>query len=84
MKCQPSPPPNPQGPLWVRGRRRLTFQTGKVPTFVTAHTFCGSRDTQVSYGWCLLIQGYIFSCFQTMRRKQNLARALGVQKENWG
>ena len=29
-----------------------------VPTFVTAHTFCASRDTRVSYGWCLLIQGY--------------------------
>ena len=23
-----------------------------VPTFVTAHTFCASRDTQVSYGAC--------------------------------
>ena len=29
-----------------------------VPTFVTAHTFCASRDTRVSYGWCQLIQGY--------------------------
>ena len=29
-----------------------------VPTFVTAHTFCASRDSRVSYGWCLLIQGY--------------------------
>ena len=28
-----------------------------VPTIVTAHTFCASRDTRVSYGWCLLIQG---------------------------
>ena len=27
-------------------------------TFVTAHTFYASRDTRVSYGWCLLIQGY--------------------------
>ena len=26
-----------------------------MPTFVTAHTF---RGTRVSYGWCLLIQGY--------------------------
>ena len=32
-----------------------------VPTFVTAHTFCASRDTRVSYGWCLLIQGYLFA-----------------------
>ena len=30
-----------------------------VPTFVTAHTFCASRDTRVSYGWCPLIQGYL-------------------------
>ena len=29
-----------------------------VPTIVTAHTFCASRDTRVSYGWWLLIQGY--------------------------
>ena len=29
-----------------------------VPTFVTAHTFCASQDTRISYGWCLLIQGY--------------------------
>ena len=26
-----------------------------VPTIVTAHTFCASRDTRVSYRWCLLI-----------------------------
>ena len=49
-----------------------------VPTFVTAHTLCASRDTRVSYGWCLLIQGYFF------RRKQNFANALGTEKENWG
>ena len=29
-----------------------------VPTFVATHTFCASRDTRVSYGWCLLTQGY--------------------------
>ena len=29
-----------------------------VPTFVTAYMFCASRDTRVSYGRCLLIQGY--------------------------
>ena len=29
-----------------------------VHTFVTAHTFCSSRDTRVSYGWWLLIQRY--------------------------
>ena len=54
-----------------------------VSTFVTAHTFRASRDTRVSYGWCLLIQGY-FARFKTMRRKQNLASAFIIQKENWG
>ena len=29
-----------------------------VSNFVTAHRFCASRDTLVSYGRCLLIQGY--------------------------
>ena len=29
LKCQPSPPPNPQGAR-VRGRRRLTFQTASM------------------------------------------------------
>ena len=29
-----------------------------VSAFVTAHTFCASRDTRVSYGWYHLIQGY--------------------------
>ena len=37
-------------------RFRITFTLRTVPTFVTAHTFCASRDTRVSYGWCLLIQ----------------------------
>ena len=31
-----------------------------VPT-VTAHTLCASRDTRVSYGWCLLIQEYFWA-----------------------
>ena len=54
-----------------------------VSAFVTTHTFCASRDTRVSYGWCLLIQGY-FARFKPRTRKQNLARALGIQKGNWG
>ena len=29
-----------------------------VPTIVTAHTFCTSPDTRISYRQCLLIQGY--------------------------
>ena len=37
-----------------------TFQSGllrTVPTIVTAHTFCASPDTRISYRQCLLIQG---------------------------
>ena len=43
LKCQLSPPPNPQGghPLWIRRRRRLTFQTtGSIisePFFITKY-----------------------------------------------
>ena len=29
-----------------------------VPTIVTAHTFCASPYTRISYRQCLLIQGY--------------------------
>ena len=29
-----------------------------VPTIVTAHTFCASPDTRISYRQCLLIQGH--------------------------
>ena len=29
-----------------------------VPAIVTAHTFCASPDTRISYRQCLLIQGY--------------------------
>ena len=40
LKCQPSPLPNPQ-PLWVRGRRRLTFQTNLV---IASHPYNASYD----------------------------------------
>ena len=39
------------------GYRREGFQR-TVPTIVTAHTFCASRDARVSYGWCILSQEY--------------------------
>ena len=46
------------------------------------HTFCASRDTRVSCGWCLLIQGYVCAVLiKTIRKKQNSASALGIQKE---
>ena len=37
-------------------QKKLFLRT--VPSFVTAHTFCASRDSWVFCGWCLLIQGY--------------------------
>ena len=55
-----------------------------MPTFVTAHTFCSSRDARVSYGWCLLIQGY-FPVVSNYAEKAELSIiALGIQKGNWG
>ena len=42
-----------------------------VPTFVTTHTFCASRDTQVPYGCCLLIQAY-FCAVQNYAEKAEL------------
>ena len=63
---------------------RDTSPLRTVPTIVTAHTFCASGDTRVSYEWCLLLQGYFFACFKTMRRKQNLASDFGIQKEIGG
>ena len=47
-----------------------------VPTFATAHTFCASRDTQVSYGWCLLIQGYFCAVL-------NYAEKAELRKCSW-
>ena len=63
------------------GKTSVIRNLRMVPTFFTANTFCASGDTRVSYRWCLLIQG---SLFKSMQRKQNLASALGIQKENWG
>ena len=36
----------------------VVLELRTVPTILSAHMFCASQDTQVSYGWCLLIQGY--------------------------
>ena len=55
-----------------------------VPTIVIAHTFCASRDTRISYGWCLLIQGYFCAIQNYAEKSEQLASALGIQKENWG
>ena len=34
------------------------FNLRMVPTIVTAHMFCASPDTRISYRQCLVIQGY--------------------------
>ena len=47
-----------------------------MPTVVLAHMFCASRDTRVSYGWCLLIQG----CFCAV---QNYAEEAELSKCSW-
>ena len=52
-----------------------------VPTIVTVHTFCASRDTRFPMGGDCRD---IFARFETLRRKQNLASASGIQRENWG
>ena len=62
-------------------RIRATLRT--VPTVVIAHTFCASRDTQFSSIGGAYQYRNIFAWFKTIRIKQNLASALGIQKENW-
>ena len=47
------------------------FDVRTVPTFVTVHTFCTSRDTRVSFGWCL--RG-----LKMCQRKKNLASSVGI------
>ena len=55
-----------------------------VPTFVTAHTFCASRDTRVSYGWCLLNKG-IFLCGLKLCGESRTCQMLLVSKKKiWG
>ena len=54
-----------------------------VPTIGIAHTFCASRDTQISYGWYLLIQGY-FCTVQTYAEKEELSKCSRYQKRKFG
>jgi len=55
-----------------------------VPPFVTAHTFCASRDIQVSSGICPLIQQYFWAVHDYVEKAdptkghQNPKRKLGV------
>ena len=54
-----------------------------VATIVTVHTFCASRDTRVSYGWCLLIQGY-FCAVQNYVEKAELSICFWYLKRKLG
>jgi len=55
-----------------------------VPPFVTAHTFCSSRDIQISQGNCPLIQHYFCAAYDYVEKAdlskghQNPKRKLGV------
>ena len=44
-----------------------------VPTIVILHTFCASRDTRISQGLCLLIQGY-FCAVQNYSEKAEFSK----------
>ena len=44
-----------------------------VPIIVIVHTVCASRDTRISYGWCLLMQGY-FCAVQNYTEKAELSK----------
>ena len=54
-----------------------------VPTFVTAHTFCASRDTRVSYGWFLLIQQF-FCAVENYTEKAELSKCSWYPKRKLG
>ena len=54
-----------------------------VPTIVIAHTFCASRDTRISYRWCLLIQGY-FCAVQNYAEKAELSKCSWHPKRKFG
>ena len=56
------------------------FALRTVPTFVTAHTFCASWDTRISYGWCLLIQN-IFLRGLKLCRESRTQQVLLVSKK---
>ena len=54
-----------------------------MPTFVTAHTFCASRDAQVSCGWCLLNQRY-FCAVKNYVEKAELSKYFRYPKRKLG
>ena len=63
--------------LYCNKDYRISFN---LPTFVTAHTYCASRNTGVSCGWCLLIQGYLLRGLKLCGGSRNY-KVLLVSKE---
>ena len=60
---------------------QVTLRT--VATIVIADTFCASRDTQISYGWRLLIQGY-FCAVKNYAEKAELSTCSWYPKRKLG
>ena len=54
-----------------------------VPTIVIVHTFCASRDTRISYAWCLLIQGY-FCAVENHAEKAEFCKCSWYPKRKLG
>ena len=76
----------PRSQRFVKGEAQETLcvlSLRTVPTFVTAHTFCASRDTRVSNGWCLPIQGY-FCTVQSYAEKAELSKCSWYRKRKLG
>ena len=55
----------------------------RVPTIVTAHTFCAFRDARLSYGWSLLKQGN-FCAVKNYTEKSELSKCSWYPKRNLG
>ena len=54
-----------------------------MPTIVIAHTFCAFRNSRISYGLCLLIQGY-FCAAQNYAQKAELSKCSWYPKRKFG
>ena len=67
----------------ARAARLFSRLLRTVPTIVIAHTFCASRDTRISYCWCLLIQGY-FCAVQNYAEKAELSKWSWYPKRKLG
>ena len=61
----------------------LSSNLSTVPTIVIAHTFCTSRDTRISSGWCLSIQGYFYAV-QNYAEKAELIKCSCYPKRKLG